>query len=111
MKRKNARKAKPAPARRAAKKTTKAKPQTASRSAPRTLPKKPQKTAKKARKPAPPDALDALMTATARELKLPLETAWRPGVKFNLNLILRIASLVDEFPLPDDAEPAPVFHA
>jgi Protein of unknown function (DUF4089) len=42
---------------------------------------------------------------------LPLEPAWRPGIKFNLNLILRIAALVDEFPLPDDAEPAPVFHA
>ena len=33
------------------------------------------------------------------------------GVKFNLELILRIAALVDEFPLPDEAEPAPVFHA
>ncbi|HEY1982666.1 MAG TPA: DUF4089 domain-containing protein [Xanthobacteraceae bacterium] len=55
--------------------------------------------------------LDALITASAHELKLPLELAWRPGVKFNLNLILRIAALVDEFPLPDDAEPGPVFHA
>jgi hypothetical protein len=110
MKRKKARKAKPAPAR-AAKKTIKTKPRIASRSAPRTPPKKSQKVAQKAQKPVQPDALDALITATAQELKLPLEPAWRPGVKFNLNLILRIAALVDEFPLPDDAEPAPVFHA
>jgi hypothetical protein len=109
MKRTKARKAKPAPAKRAAKKTSKAKPRIASRSAP--LPKKSKKAATKARKLIPADALDALMTATAQELKLPLDPAWRPGVKFNLNLILRIASLVDEFPLSDEAEPAPVFHA
>ena len=33
------------------------------------------------------------------------------GLNFNLQLVLRHATLVDEFPLPDDAEPAPVFHA
>ena len=33
------------------------------------------------------------------------------GVKFNLQLVLRHAALVDEFALPDDAEPAPVFQA
>ncbi len=84
MKRTKARKAKPAPAKRAAKKTSKAKPRIASRSA--HLPKKSKKAATKARKPIPADALDALMTATAQELKLPLDPAWRPGVKFNLRL-------------------------
>jgi hypothetical protein len=111
MKRKKARKAKPLSAKRAAKKTIRTKPRIAARSAPRTPPKKSQKLVRKAPKPALPDALDVLIMATAQELKLPLEPAWRPGVKFNLNLILRIAALVDEFPLPDDAEPAPVFHA
>jgi hypothetical protein len=113
MKRKKVRKAKPAPAKRVAKKVIKTK----SRSSPRTVSKKTKATAQKpaakklTAKTAPPDALDALITASAHELKLPLEPAWRPGVKFNLNLILRIAALVDEFPLPDDAEPGPVFHA
>jgi hypothetical protein len=108
MKRKKVRKAKPAPARRAAKKTIKTK----SRSSSRAAIKKTKATAKKpVSKAALPDTLDTLITASAHELKLPLEPAWRPGVKFNLNLILRIAALVDEFPLPDDAEPGPVFHA
>jgi hypothetical protein len=59
----------------------------------------------------PADAVDTLVVAGAQALKLPLDPAWHSGVKFNLHLILRLAALVDEFPLPDDAEPAPVFHA
>jgi hypothetical protein len=57
------------------------------------------------------DAVDTLVAASAQALKLPLDPAWHGGVKFNLHLILRFAALIDEFPLPDDAEPAPVFHA
>jgi hypothetical protein len=108
MKRKKVRKTKPAPAKRAAKKPIKTK----SRTPPRKVSKKTKAAARKpAAKTALPDTLDALITASAHELKLPLEPAWRPAVKFNLNLILRIAALVDEFPLPDGAEPGPVFHA
>ncbi len=71
-------------------------------------------TKKAARKPTPTqkhDAMDSLVAASAQALGLKLDPAWKPGVKFNLQLILRHAALVDEFPLPDDAEPAPVFHA
>jgi hypothetical protein len=57
------------------------------------------------------DAIDSLVTAGAQALGLPLDPAWRDGVIGNLRLILRHAALVDEFPLPDDAEPAAVFHA
>ncbi len=57
------------------------------------------------------DAIDALVAANAEALRLPIDPAWLGGVKFNLQLILHLAALVDEFPLPDDAEPAPVFHA
>jgi Protein of unknown function (DUF4089) len=57
------------------------------------------------------DALDALVTASAQALGLALDPAWHDSVAFNLRLILRHAALVDEFALPDDAEPAPVFHA
>ncbi|HEX3936096.1 MAG TPA: DUF4089 domain-containing protein [Xanthobacteraceae bacterium] len=40
-----------------------------------------------------------------------LDPSWQAGVKFNLRLILIHAAKVDGFPLPDDTEPAPVFHA
>jgi hypothetical protein len=59
----------------------------------------------------PADTIDALVAASAQALGLNIEPAWHGGVKFNLQLILRLAALVDEFPLPDDTEPAPVFHA
>jgi Protein of unknown function (DUF4089) len=76
--------------------------------------------AARAKKPAkgqrPPaakaaDAIDSFVRASAQALGLDIEPAWYGGVKFNLQLILRFGALVDEFPLPDDAEPAPVFHA
>jgi Protein of unknown function (DUF4089) len=56
-------------------------------------------------------AIDALVETGAKAIGLPLDPAWHAGVKFNLQLILRHAALVDEFSLPDDAEPAPVYHA
>jgi hypothetical protein len=71
------------------------------------------KSAKKAKPSAPQqrDATDAMVAAAAQALGLPIDPAWQANVKFNLQLILRHAALVDEFPLPDDAEPAPVFRA
>jgi hypothetical protein len=57
------------------------------------------------------ETVDVLVTANALALGLALDPAWQPGVTFNLHLILRQAALVDEFPLPDDIEPAAVFHA
>ncbi len=58
-----------------------------------------------------PDATDALVEAGAKALSLPLDPGWRASIKVNLQLILRHATLVEEFSLPDDAEPAPVYHA
>jgi len=60
---------------------------------------------------APGDRVGKLATASALALGLTIDPAWEDNIKFNLNLILRHAALVDEFPLPDDAEPAPIFHA
>jgi hypothetical protein len=57
------------------------------------------------------DSIDTLVTANAQVLGLTLDPAWHGSIAFNLRLILRHAALVDEFALPDDAEPAPVFHA
>jgi hypothetical protein len=55
--------------------------------------------------------LDEFIVAAAAALDLPLEEAWKPAVKANLEVTLRHATTVTEFKLPDDAEPAPVFRA
>lgn len=72
--------------------------------------KMPQKT-RAATRPGSPDALDALVEASAQALTLPLDPDWHGGVKFNLQLVLRHAAVVEALPLADDAEPAPVFRA
>ncbi|HWM49707.1 MAG TPA: DUF4089 domain-containing protein [Xanthobacteraceae bacterium] len=51
------------------------------------------------------------MVAAARALDLPAKRPWLPAIKANLRVTLQHASLVAEFRLPDDAEPAPVFRA
>ena len=57
------------------------------------------------------DPLDDFIAAAAAALGLPLEPDWQPAVKANLAVTLKHAALVGEFPLPDAAEPAPVFEA
>jgi hypothetical protein len=57
------------------------------------------------------DPLDDYIDAVAKALNLPVEDAWKPAIKANLDVSLRLARLVDEFPLSDDAEPACVFTA
>ena len=58
-----------------------------------------------------PDHLDTLVDAAARALDLPVEPAWKPAIKANLEVTLRLAASFADFPLPDDAAPAPVFVA
>jgi len=58
-----------------------------------------------------PKSLDDFVEAAAATLGIPLEDAWKPAVKANLEVTLRHANMVAEFELPDDAEPAPVFKA
>ena len=57
------------------------------------------------------DPLDDYINAVGQALALPIEDAWRPAVKANLEVSLRLARLVDEFPLPDETEPASVYTA
>lgn len=77
---------------------------------------------KNAAKPKPPKSaamtaagarqpLDTLVVAGAQALGIPLDPSWQAGVTFNLRLILNHGAKVDGFPLPDDTEPAPIFHA
>ena len=57
------------------------------------------------------DPLDDYFDAVAHALALPVEDAWKPAVKANLEISLRLARLVDEFALSDETEPASVFAA
>ena len=59
--------------------------------------------------PSPP--LDDFIAAAAAVLDLPVDPAWQPSIKANLEVSLRLANLVAEFALPDEAEPAPIFKA
>ena len=57
------------------------------------------------------DPPDDYIDAVAKALALPFEDAWRPAVRANLYVSLRLARLVDEFQLPDETEPASVYSA
>ena len=57
------------------------------------------------------DKLDDFIDAAAAALDLPLEPAWKGAVKANLEVSLRHAAACVDFPLPDEAEPAPIFKA
>ena len=59
----------------------------------------------------PNDPLDDFITAAAAILELPLDPAWQPAVRANLEVTLRLGRQVEQFGLPDDAEPAPIFRA
>ena len=59
----------------------------------------------------PTDPLDDYITAAAAVLALPVDPAWRPAVRMHLDITLRLASMVEDVALPDDAEPGPVFRA
>jgi hypothetical protein len=58
-----------------------------------------------------PDPLNDFIDAAARALDLPIEPEWKPAIRANLEVTLRLAALVASFDLPDESEPAPVFAA
>jgi 1-carboxybiuret hydrolase subunit AtzG-like len=57
------------------------------------------------------DSLDDYIDNASRLLKLPVKDAWKPAVRANLEVSMRLARLVDEFEFSDEAEPASVFTA
>jgi hypothetical protein len=57
------------------------------------------------------DPLDDYIDAVSKALGLPIDAAWLPAVRANLEFSLRIARQVDEFVLSDETEPASVFAA
>jgi hypothetical protein len=58
-----------------------------------------------------PDHLDAYIDAAAQALGIPVQPEWKAAVRANLEVTFKLAALVGEKELPDDAEPAPVFTA
>ncbi|MBE9177443.1 DUF4089 domain-containing protein [Oculatella sp. LEGE 06141] len=52
----------------------------------------------------------AYVDQLASALHLPIEPDYRPGVIDNMARIAAIAQLVNQFPLPDDMEAAPIFQ-
>jgi hypothetical protein len=66
---------------------------------------------KRGGKAAQQDSLDDLVAAAARALDLAIAPEWRGAVKANLAVTFAFAELFVDFPLPDEAEPAPVFSA
>ncbi|MEA2969214.1 MAG: hypothetical protein QOE78_2475 [Alphaproteobacteria bacterium] len=73
--------------------------------------KAPTKPARTTPTPVAREPLDQFIDAAAHALALPVEPAWKGAVKANLEVTLRLAASFADFPLPDDAEPAPVFVA
>jgi hypothetical protein len=57
------------------------------------------------------DSLDDYIDAAAKVLRLPVKEAWKPTVRANLEVSMRLARVVDEFAFSDAAEPASVFTA
>jgi hypothetical protein len=57
------------------------------------------------------DSLDDYIDAVSKALALPIDDSWKPAVRANLEVSLKLARLVDEFALPDEAESASVFAA
>ena len=55
--------------------------------------------------------LDVFIEASAEALRLPLDPAWKPGIRANLEVTLKLANVVAAFDLPDETEPGPVFEA
>jgi hypothetical protein len=59
----------------------------------------------------PTDPLDEYIDAVAKALDLPIEAAWKPAIRANLDVTLKMARMVQEFPLPDEIEPASIYEA
>jgi hypothetical protein len=59
----------------------------------------------------PKNDLDAYIDAAAQALGIPVKPEWKPEIRANLDITFKLAALVAEKELPDDAEPASVFKA
>lgn len=61
--------------------------------------------------PPTADERATYIAAASLLLGLPVDPAWTASVSDNLAVLTAAAARVAAFPLPDEAEPAPVFEA
>ncbi|CAN5357079.1 DUF4089 domain-containing protein [soil metagenome] len=59
----------------------------------------------------PTEPLDDYIAAAAKALGLSIDEGWKPDVRSNLDVTLKMARMVQEFPLPDEIEPASIYEA
>ena len=59
----------------------------------------------------PTEPLDDYIDAVAKALGLSIDEAWKPAVRANLDVTLKMAQMVQQFPLPDEIEPASIYEA
>ena len=59
----------------------------------------------------PPDPLESYIDAAAQVLGIPVQPEWKGEIRANLDVTFKLAALVAEKELPDDAEPAQIFKA
>jgi hypothetical protein len=59
----------------------------------------------------PKNDLDAYIDAAAQALGIPIQPEWKGQIRANLDVTFKLAAVLGEKELPDDAEPAPVFKA
>ena len=57
------------------------------------------------------DSLDNYIDAAAKVLDLRIAPEWMPAVRLNMENTLKLARLVQEFPLPDEIESASIYEA
>ena len=58
-----------------------------------------------------PSDLNSYLGAVAAALAISIQPEWKIEIRANLAVTFRLAALVGEMELPDDAEPASVFKA
>ncbi len=59
----------------------------------------------------PTDPLDDYIDTVSAAMGLTIDPAWKPAVRANLDVTLKMARLIEEFPLPDEIEPANIYEA
>jgi hypothetical protein len=55
--------------------------------------------------------LDSYIAAGTALLGIPVRPEWQDAIRQNLGVSFALARVVLDFPLPDEADPAPVFCA
>ena len=59
----------------------------------------------------PANPLGDYIDTVAAALALPIASEDKPAIRMNLDVTLKMARLVQEFPLPDEIEPASIYEA